>query len=119
MITLKSCPFCGGKPFIEDSQRGFIDGKITKVCFIRCSVCNARSERVNVKDYGKSSRSIEAINHVAESWNKRDRFVTEYVMQTYIDKVLEHKNQLEEAARQAAPIATTETETNEITDTQT
>lgn len=70
-MQLKTCPFCGGKPYIEESQRGYIGGESTKVCFIRCSVCNARSERVDVRSYGHTTRSKEAVEDVAARWNAR------------------------------------------------
>ena len=70
-MIVKSCPFCGGKPYIEESQRGFVGGKSTHVCFVRCRDCNARSERVNIEDYGHTSRSSEAIERVVAAWNAR------------------------------------------------
>lgn len=77
-MIVKSCPFCGGKPYIEESQRGYIDGKSTKVCFVRCKWCNARSPRVNLLDYGRTSYSAEAIKDVVEAWNKRATETREY-----------------------------------------
>lgn len=71
MVKLKTCPFCGGRPYLEESQRGFVNGKSTHVCFVRCSVCNARSERVDLSDYGCSSYCGDAIKIVSESWNNR------------------------------------------------
>lgn len=70
-MIVKACPFCGGKPYIEESQRGFVNGESTKVCFVRCKWCNARSNRVDLKDYGCSSYSHDAIMDVIEAWNKR------------------------------------------------
>lgn len=70
-FQLKACPFCGGRPVIEGSQRGFIDGVSTHVCYIRCHDCNARSPRVNLHDYGCTSTSHQAIREVAEAWNGR------------------------------------------------
>ena len=70
-MQVKTCPFCGGRPYIERSQRGFINGESTKVCFVRCQKCNARSERINVKDYGHTSKSLDAVEKVVESWNRR------------------------------------------------
>lgn len=70
-MILKACPFCGGKPTIEESQRGFVNGKSTHVCFVRCKQCNARSERVDIEAYGHTSYSSEAVQKVSESWNKR------------------------------------------------
>lgn len=70
---IKECPFCGGKPYLEKSHRAFIDGKSTKVAFVRCTKCNARSGRVKISDFGHSSKSQEAENQVIEAWNKRCR----------------------------------------------
>ena len=77
-LIVKACPFCGGKPYIEESQRGFIDGQSTKVCFVRCKWCNARSKRVNLADYGCSSYSREAIDEVVAAWNTRAENVKTY-----------------------------------------
>ena len=68
---LKKCPFCGGRAYLEKSHRAFIDGKTTKVAFVRCTVCNARSGRVKISDYGCSSKSQEACDVVADAWNRR------------------------------------------------
>lgn len=65
------CPFCGGKPYLEKSHRAFINAESTRVAFVRCSVCNARSGRVNIKDYGRTSSSLEAENAAIELWNRR------------------------------------------------
>ncbi len=77
-MIVKACPFCGGKPYLEESQRGFVDGKSTKVCYVRCKNCNARSSRVNLADYHCSSYSADAIAKVIESWNKRVESVQEF-----------------------------------------
>ena len=77
-MMIKSCPFCGGKPYIEESQRGFMGGKSTKVCFVRCKVCNARSNKVDLADYNCKSRSAQAIRDVVEQWNKRTTEVIEF-----------------------------------------
>lgn len=71
ITEMKVCPFCGGKPYLERSHRAFVDGKPTKVTFVRCSVCNARSGRVNISDYEHTSHSIEAENKAIEMWNRR------------------------------------------------
>ena len=77
-MIVKACPFCGGKPYIEESQRGFVNGQSTKVCFVRCKWCNARSNRVDLKDYNCSSYSSDAIADVVETWNRRAESVREY-----------------------------------------
>lgn len=70
-MIIKSCPFCGGKPYVEESQRGFVGGKSTHVCYVRCKSCNARSQRLNIEDFGHTSRSSEAIEKVVAAWNVR------------------------------------------------
>ena len=71
MNNLKPCPFCGGKAFLERSHRAFINAETTKVAFVRCTKCNARSGRVNLSDYEKTSRSTEAETKAIYSWNNR------------------------------------------------
>lgn len=71
MKQLKMCPFCGGKPYLEKNHRAFINAESTRVAFVRCSVCNARSGRINLKDYGCTSSSLEAENAAIELWNRR------------------------------------------------
>lgn len=68
---LKPCPFCGGKAYLESKHRAFIDAKTTRVAFVRCTVCNARSGRVKLTDYGKTSNSWEANQKVIDAWNRR------------------------------------------------
>lgn len=70
--TLKPCPFCGGKARLEQSHRAFINSKSTKVAFVYCTECNARSGRVNLADYGCTSHSDEACQKVVEAWNRRE-----------------------------------------------
>ncbi len=57
---LLPCPFCGGKTYLERRSRAFINAQTTKVSYVRCTQCNARSQRVPLSDYGKTSRSAEA-----------------------------------------------------------
>ena len=71
MEKLKNCPFCGGRAYLETHHRAFINAKTTKVAFVRCMDCNARSGRVKLGDYGKTSYSIEANRAVAKAWNER------------------------------------------------
>lgn len=70
-MELKKCPFCGGDAYLERSHRAFIDGKPTKVCFVRCVSCNARSGRTNILEYGHSSHSKDAEEKAVELWNRR------------------------------------------------
>lgn len=71
MEKLKQCPFCGGKPHLESSHRAFIDGKTTRVAFVRCVRCNARSGRVKLSDFDCASSSSDANAIVTEMWNRR------------------------------------------------
>jgi len=70
-IHLRECPFCGGKAMLEKSHRAFIDGKTTRVSFVRCKECNARSGRQKIGDFGHTSSSVEANRIVIEAWNRR------------------------------------------------
>lgn len=68
---LLPCPFCGGKAHLERQARGFINAQSTKITFVRCLQCNARSKRVPLSDYGKTSHSAEAESVVINAWNNR------------------------------------------------
>ena len=68
---LKPCPFCGGKAFLEDHHRAFINAQTSIVAFVRCKVCNARSPRFKVADFGHTSHSGEANRKAIEAWNRR------------------------------------------------
>ena len=68
---LKPCPFCGGEARLEDRHRAFIGGETTKVAYIRCRRCNARSGRFELEQYGGKSRSAEAVRLAKEAWNRR------------------------------------------------
>lgn len=68
---LKPCPFCGGKAYLEKKFRAFIDGESARVAFVRCKQCNARSGRVKLSDYGRTSSSGEANKKVVDAWNRR------------------------------------------------
>lgn len=70
-MKVKACPFCGGSPRVELGSRAIINGNSTKACFVRCSFCNARSGRVDLKDYGVTSQSKQAFEDVIKRWNKR------------------------------------------------
>ena len=72
---LKNCPFCGGESILEYNHRAFIKSQTTKVAFVRCKVCNARSGRVELRDFGCSSHSTEASQKAVAAWNKRDNAV--------------------------------------------
>lgn len=63
---LKSCPFCGGKPYIESRSRAFINGETTRVAYVRCSECNARTER-----FPNSIGARESARLAVDAWNKR------------------------------------------------
>lgn len=67
----KLCPFCGGKPYLERSHRAFINGKSTRVAFVRCTKCNARSDRFKIEDFGHTSHSREAERLAIEAWDTR------------------------------------------------
>lgn len=70
---LLPCPFCGGKAILEYNHRAFIKKQTTKVAFVRCKECNARSGRFKLSDYGHTSYSVEANNAAIEAWNRRNK----------------------------------------------
>lgn len=63
---LKPCPFCGGRAVLERSHRAFIDAESTKVSFVRCAVCNARTARFELAG-GKKKAEMQAV----DAWNRR------------------------------------------------
>lgn len=71
MIELKPCPFCGGAPQLEKKHRAFINAQSTRVALVRCRVCNARSGRFELRDYGCTNSSSEANAAAAAAWNRR------------------------------------------------
>ena len=68
---LLPCPFCGGEPFLEKKHRAIIDKQPTRVCYVRCTQCGARQGWIDVRDYGKTSSSYEAVLKAVENWNMR------------------------------------------------
>ena len=70
--SIKPCPFCGGRGFLEGSSRAFVNGESTRVAFVRCLQCNARGGRVNIADFGTNSRSIDAEREAVAKWNRRN-----------------------------------------------
>ena len=69
---LKPCPRCGGEAYLERAHRAFVNARTTRVAFVRCTVCNARSGRYRLEDYGTPNHSSEAERLAVESWNRRD-----------------------------------------------
>lgn len=71
LYDLKPCPFCGGEAKLETSHRAFINAQTTKVAYVFCTNCNARSGRVALKDYGCTSYSEDANEEAVSRWNIR------------------------------------------------
>lgn len=71
MAELKPCPFCGGKPYLEKRHRAFINAETTRVAFVRCKDCEARTKRFPLVDFGHTSSSEEANKAAIEAWNRR------------------------------------------------
>ena len=63
--SVKTCPYCGGEPYIEACHRAFIHGETTKVAFVRCRDCNARTARVPIELYGRT----KAVERAIMLWN--------------------------------------------------
>lgn len=70
---LEPCPFCGGRARLETHHRAFINAQTTKVAFVRCTQCEARSGRFELRDYGRTSHSHEANKNAIAAWNRRSR----------------------------------------------
>lgn len=68
---LKPCPFCGGQAYLERNSRAFMYGKSTRVAYVRCVDCEARSGKYDVADYGHTSKSQEAERAAVDQWNMR------------------------------------------------
>ena len=66
-MELKPCPFCGGKPYIEGHHRAFINAQTTRVAFVRCRECEARTQRFSTEVFGRNEAKEMAI----EAWNRR------------------------------------------------
>lgn len=66
-IELTPCPFCGGRPYIENNHRSFVKGESTRVALIRCMECNAKSQKFDIREYGRSGACRAAI----AAWNRR------------------------------------------------
>ena len=71
MDELKPCPFCGGKPYLETRHRAFIKAQTTRVAFVRCTECEARTQRFELQAFGHTSYSEEANKKAIEAWNRR------------------------------------------------
>lgn len=70
-MKIKNCPFCGGKPYLERSHRAFIKAQTTRVAFVRCTECDARTGRVELSKYGNTSHSAKAEEEAIKLWNNR------------------------------------------------
>ena len=68
---LKLCPFCGGVPYLERGSRTIINGEKTRVAYVRCEDCGARTARYRLDDFGRSSSSVEAEKCAVDHWNMR------------------------------------------------
>lgn len=70
-MELKNCPFCGGEAYLEESHRAFIGGVTSRVAFVRCKKCNARSGRFELAAYGHTKNSVDANTDAVKAWNRR------------------------------------------------
>ena len=71
IYELKPCPFCGGRAYLERRHRAFINATETRVAFVRCMNCEARTGRFKLEDYGTRNHSTIAEEKAVESWNRR------------------------------------------------
>ena len=68
MDELKSCPFCGGKPFRQIEYKNGFRG------IVRCPVCRIEISEKRQNDFGWIGEEgiIELLTKVTKSWNKRE-----------------------------------------------
>lgn len=66
--NLRACPFCGGRPYIESRFRAFIKAETTKVAFVRCKDCHARTDRFPLS-MGQANAVQAAVNRWNCRWN--------------------------------------------------
>ena len=64
--NLHPCPFCGGKPYIENETRCFINGQTAKAALVRCTDCNCRTARIPISIGRK-----QAVESAIMRWNSR------------------------------------------------
>ena len=67
MEYMKPCPFCGDAPYLESNHRAFVMGIPSRVALVRCRLCGARTDKFDIKQYGRTNACAAAI----EAWNKR------------------------------------------------
>ena len=66
--SLKSCPFCGGTPYIESRSRAYMKGETIRVAYIRCLSCSVKTAKFPI-----SMGHRKAIDMAAYNWNARYR----------------------------------------------
>lgn len=67
MEYMKPCPFCGGEPHLERNHRNFVKGEPTRVALVRCTQCEAKSGKFDLRAYEPKIAKALAI----EAWNRR------------------------------------------------
>lgn len=67
MKEMKPCPFCGGEPHLERNHRNFVKGEPTRVALVRCTQCEAKSGKFDLRIYDPTTANTLAI----EAWNRR------------------------------------------------
>ena len=75
---MKPCPFCGGEPHLERNHRNFVKGEPTRVALVRCTQCEAKSGKFDLRVYDPKKARTLAI----EAWNLR---VDKYDLGDYED----------------------------------
>lgn len=65
--SLLNCPFCDGRPYVENHHRAYVRTESTHVSFVRCRQCGAHGARFDHREYGRTQATAAAI----EAWNRR------------------------------------------------
>lgn len=52
-------------------MRTVIKGNVERVAYVYCTVCNARTERVRLSKYDRTSHSDDAEAEAVNRWNSR------------------------------------------------
>lgn len=64
---LKPCSHCGGKGFLEEDSRAYMNGESVRCAYVWCTKCHARSAKFDIKETSR----VDAVTKAVENWNAR------------------------------------------------